>query len=171
VGTPIHEILAGPKCEWPHRWGDAGAATIWVYPGGTRYAGTTAGVENCSSELIARLFWAPLTKDSPPLRRESARSSLGGLCVEVTVPASPSFRFSPVGLDEDGAGLCVELALPIVCPEESCGPIACPEESCEEGFEAPPAFSPKDSVVVPAKRAIASTAAPRVRSRTGAPQA
>jgi len=54
--------------------------------------------------------------------------------------------------------LCVELALPIVCPEESCGPIACPEELCEEGFEAPPAFSPKDSVVVPAKRAIASTA-------------
>ena len=79
--------------------------------------------------------------------------------MEVTVPDSPSFRFNPVGLDEDGPGLCVELALPMVCPEESCGPIACPEELCdEEGFEVPPAFSPKDSVVVPAKRAIATTA-------------
>ena len=79
--------------------------------------------------------------------------------MEVTVPVSPSFRFNPVGLDEDGAGLCVELELPIVCPEESCGPTACPEEPCaEEGLAAPPAFSPKDSVVVPAKRAIATTA-------------
>jgi hypothetical protein len=43
----------------------------------------------------------------------------GGLCVEVSVPVSPSFRFSPVGLDDDGRGLCVELVLPIVCPEES----------------------------------------------------
>ena len=79
--------------------------------------------------------------------------------MEVTVPVSPSFRFNPVGLDEVGPGLCVELALPMVCPEESCGPIACPEELCdEEGFEVPPAFSPKDSVVVPANRAIATTA-------------
>ena len=97
-------------------------------------------------------------------RRGFQRRSLGGLCVEVTVPVSPSFRFSPVGLDNDGLGLCVELVLPIVCPEESCpeagpGPIACPEVPCpEEGLDAPPAFSAKDSVVVPAKRAIATAA-------------
>ena len=69
--------------------------------------------------------------------------------MDVTVRVSPSFRFSPVGLDDDGAGLCVELVLPIVCPEESCP---------EEGLDAPPAFSAKDSVVVPAKRAIATAA-------------
>jgi hypothetical protein len=79
-------------------------------------------------------------------RRGFQRRSLGGLCVEVTVPISPSFRFSPVGLDDDGPGLCVELVLPIVCPEESCpeeglGPTACPEEPCpEEGLDASPAF-------------------------------
>ena len=84
--------------------------------------------------------------------------------MEVTVPVSPSFRFSPVGLDDDGTGLCVELVLPIVCPEESWpevgpGPTACPEVPCpEEGLDAPPAFSAKDGVVVQAKRAIATAA-------------
>src|SRR5205085_3281912 len=69
-------------------------------------------------------------------------------------PVSLSFRFSPVGLDDDWPGLCIELVLPIVCPEESC-----PEEPCpEEGLDAPPVFSAKDSVVVPAKRAIATAA-------------
>ena len=102
-------------------------------------------------------------------RRGFHRRSLGGLCVEVTVPISPSFRFSPLGLDDDGPGLCVELVLPIVCPEESCpeeglGPTACPEEPCpEEGLDAPPVFSAKDSVVVPAKRAIATAAAAILR--------
>ena len=102
-------------------------------------------------------------------RRGFHRRSLGGLCVEVTVPVSSSFRFSPVGLDDDGPGLCIELVLPIVCPEESCpeeglGPTACPEEPCpEEGLDAPPVFSAKDSVVVPAKRAIATAAAAILR--------
>jgi len=101
-------------------------------------------------------------------RRGFQRRSAGGLCVEVSVPVSPSFRFSPVGLDDDGPGLCVELVLPIVCPEESCpeegfdappGPIACPEEE----LDAPPAFSAKETVVVPVKRAIATTAAAILR--------
>ena len=85
--------------------------------------------------------------------------------MEVSVPVSPSFRFSPVGLDDDGAGLCVELVLPIVCscPEDGLdappGPIACPED----GLDAPPAFSAKETVVVPVKRAIATTAAAILR--------
>ena len=45
--------------------------------------------------------------------------------MEVVVPVSLWFLFSiPVGLDDDGRGLCVELVLPIPCPAEE--------------FEAPP---------------------------------
>jgi hypothetical protein len=88
-------------------------------------------------------------------RRGFQRRSLGGLCVEVSVPVSPCFRFSiPVGLGDDGRGLCVELVLPISCPEESFP---------EEGLDAPPGFSAKDTVVVPVKRAIATTAAAILR--------
>jgi len=75
--------------------------------------------------------------------------------VEVSEPVSPCFRFSiPVGLGDDGRGLCVELVLPISFPEESCA---------EEGLGALPVFSAKDAVVVPVKRAIATTAAPILR--------
>jgi hypothetical protein len=69
--------------------------------------------------------------------------------VEVVVPVSPWFLFSiPVGLDDDGRGLCVELVLPIPCPAEE--------------FEAPPSplvSSAKDIVFGPAKRMRATTAA------------
>ena len=75
--------------------------------------------------------------------RFTVQRSLGGLCVEVSVPV-PWFRFSiPVGLGDDGCGLCVELVLPTLCPEEE--------------LDVPPAFSAKDIVLVPAKRTIATT--------------
>ena len=69
--------------------------------------------------------------------------------MEVVVPVSLWFLFSiPVGLDDDGRGLCVELVLPIPCPAEE--------------FEAPPSplvSSAKDIVLGPAKRMSATTAA------------
>jgi len=42
---------------------------------------------------------------------------LGGLCVEVSVPVSPSLRFSPVVPVDEGRGLCVELVVPIGAEE------------------------------------------------------
>ena len=51
-------------------------------------------------------------------RRGFQRRSLGGLCVEVTVPGSPPFRGSiPLVLRGDCRGLCVELVVPIGAEE------------------------------------------------------
>jgi hypothetical protein len=124
-------------------------------------ASAKAALAKAKSETLGAKVFAALggSAATPWLmlidRRGFQRRFVGGLCVEVSVPVSPCFRFSiPVGLGDDGRGFCVELVLPISRPEESCP---------EEGLDAPPAFSAKDTVVVPMKRAIATTAAPILR--------
>jgi hypothetical protein len=114
--------------------------------------GSATARNGCEATTVQpAAFGSPLGPCRPINRhRFTVQRSLGGLCVEVSVPVPPWFRFSiPVGLGDDGCGLCVELVLPTLCPEEE--------------LDVPPAFSAKDIVLVPAKRTIATTVVPILR--------